>query len=225
MRWVWSILSTLVLATLIVAVLFFINPAFFVSHILSSKVGMPVRIEKAYIGTQEITMDGLTISNPRGFSEQPALGIQSIDIVAPLSNYFDAIVKIQKVDIDEVVLRLEFPGASNAKSNWNQLMAESKKSSPPPSDKDNYAIIGTLTIRHITVEIYHGGRKTSTQTLKDLSFTNLKTTKEDISRQITQLVLRQLFNNLKGLIDFPLNAGQNAAKDLLQPLEKLNPFK
>lgn len=224
MRWLWSILSSLVLVGLIVVAFFFINPAFFVSHILSSKLGMKVTIEKASIGMQKISMDGFGISNPPGFPDNPALMIQDIDITAPLGNYFNDIVRIEQVDLDTIVLRLYFPGTSNNNSNWNQLMSSNGNSSSS-SETESYAIIELLNIRNITVEIYHGGKLSSSQKINNLSFKNLKTTKEGISKQITQLILQQIFNNIKNLIDFPLKGAQSGSEDLLKPLNNLNPFK
>jgi len=145
-----------------------------------------------------------------------AFEVDSIDIQAPLFNYFKKIVEIQLLELDTIVVSIEFFNGKKTASNWNLIMKSvNKKGSAEPGKTDkSYANIDLLSLKNITVIVFQNGKEINRKVIPQLTFKNIKTKKGELTRRVTQAVLFHLLFDFKNLLDFSLDFIPDASEPL-----------
>ena len=216
MKWLTLVGSTLVLVVLIFFGIIYFGFTSILEWNLSSKVSTKISIESSSLSLNSIQLDHLRIHNPKNMITPYAFEVDSIDIQAPLFNYFKKIVEIQLLELDTIVVSIEFFNGKKTASNWNLIMKSvNKKGSAEPGKTDkSYANIDLLSLKNITVIVFQNGKEINRKVIPQLTFKNIKTKKGELTRRVTQAVLFHLLFDFKNLLDFSLDFIPDASEPL-----------
>lgn len=147
----WKRFSTLIfiiLAALVVlAVVVWMRLPSFAATLLSSKMKVPVHIEDLSISKELIDLKKLEIGNPHGFSLPRAFSTDQIQVAAPIGNYLDTDVVIDKLTMDQIYVGLEFASEGSSEGNWTTIMRNMKGKEPAEKKKGGK----TVLIKHIVL--------------------------------------------------------------------------
>ncbi len=176
---------------------------------LSARFGALVNIEKVAFGRQEINIEKFVLHNPPDFSTPHALDIDVIDIDAPYINYIKKEIKIKEIEVHTAELNIVFKTKKGLDSNWSSLLGTlstdkySKKKREQEEKSGQYAVIEVLKINKLTVHIITPGLKTETKVFNDMVFYNVVTTRGDITRHITQVVVYYMISQFANILNIP----------------------
>jgi hypothetical protein len=217
MKWLTIIASTLIAIVIITFCFIYFGFASILEWNLSTKISTKISIAKSSFSLSSIQLENFRIHNPKNINKPYALEIDSINIQAPLFNYFKKITEIQSIKLDNIVLSIEFLEIGKGEgSNWNLIMrsANKKGSSKPGENDPSYANINLLSLKNITVIVYQGGREKNRKVIPLLTFKNIKTKKDELTRRITQAILFNLLFDFKNILDFPIELIPEASEPL-----------
>lgn len=222
MKYFYRLLTTVVLTLIILAIALYLNRAWFLSKIFSSKLKTKVSIEKIYITSNSIRLHGIKIYNKFGDKKKMpyALTIQTIHIDAPLKNYVQRHVEINSILVYDVNLYIQFLTKDHSKTNWSELMHSFNPETETLAEKksETYSTIKHLEIKKIKAHI--GNIFNVDVMLKGVSnihFHNINTQKGRIFQKIAQTIVSNLVFHIQDIIALPLKIPFEIIKSLLRP--------
>ena len=217
---------------------------------LSKKLGVRVEIEDIDISPSTLTIDNFEIGNvPRGVLAK-ALAIESTRFDASLTKYLGNPIVIEKIQMDNVYLGLEFDSATSTKGNWTRIFGNLQQNTttaptkdkkkgktqqtpqPKNSDGGKTVIIKEVVINNISVDLVYlqgGGKIKKLPMIKQIVLKNINTQEgfpvDQLMNSVLGQMLTQVFiqQNLKNMIQslIPDNSQLN---ELIQPFKGfLNP--
>ena len=222
-------------------------PDMLASH-LSKELGVPVEIEDIEIGFSYFAIDNFEIGNvPNGILAK-AFSVETLDIDAPLSRYFNPQVMIESVQLDNVYLGLEFDSATSTQGNWTRIMSnlektasegaspsrrknKPEKSSPqsPSGARGRSVFIKELIINNISVDLVYvqgGGRVKKLPMIKQIVLKNINSEEgfpiDQLMNSVLGQMLKEVFiqQNLQNMLEGLLNQ-PSQLNDLIQPFRGL----
>ena len=223
MRRILGLLIFLLLILLLIGVIAYAKIELVFSYILTNKFKTSVKIEDATFSPMSaIHIENITIANPNDYPSAYALQIGLITILAPYENYLDKVVYINKIELTNITLTVDYLGNV---TNWEALMdnldSDGEKS-------NSYAIIKKLTFNNLKILIEGKDGTFKTQTIAKLTLHDIKTKEGELTRRLTQAILKEVIFNIKNLINIPLKMTQDAINNpvdsTLDGLKALNPF-
>ncbi len=118
-------------------------------------LGVPVRLKDATVSvkTGTVSLDGLTIGNPKGFSAPDMFSLDHASATVEIGSLRSDVIVVKDVTIDGPRITLEFSGAT---TNWGTVMAKLRR---PPTPEEQAKTgkkkmrIGHLQITGATVAI------------------------------------------------------------------------
>ena len=193
------------------------------SHILTTKFKTSVRIEDIELSPmKDILLENLTLANPIDYPTAYALRIGSIAIEAPYKNYLEKVVSIDRIELTNITLTVDYlDNVTNWETLMNNIETDDDKS-------DSYAVIKKLTFNNLIVRIEGKDGKLKTLKIPKLTLLNVQTKGGELTRRLTQAILKEVIFNIKNLINIPLKMTQDAISNpvdtTLDGLKALNPF-
>jgi len=190
---------------LLLAILQLININF--SHILgsviSSKLGVPVQIEKLHWNLEKITLHNLKVKNPKKSHLPYALMVEEVTLHTPLHNYFDDPIYLDTLLLDHIHVSIEFFNQDRSEGNWHTIFANLQNGNDDHKKNGKSWVIKNLNLYDIHVELLNVGGKVQTLSpIAQLEFHNLNTEKGIPTEEITQIVVNHMMNSIflvKGL--------------------------
>lgn len=201
----------------------------FISQKCTELLGTPVKIEDIHFSISAIELTHLEIENPKSYTLSHAFKAEKIELEAPLVTYVKNHIEIEKVEIKNIYLGLEFDTPTGAEGNWSTILSQDKKSSSQkttPSSKT--VLIKKIILRNIKTDLLYqngNGKVKHLPTIKYLELTNVGSEGTDVLEQITDSalgsLLKQVFikENLKNMLNDFLDSNGNLNKTL-KPLQK-----
>lgn len=182
---------------------------------LSRKLGVPVSIGTISIFPSETTIRFFRINNPIGFKSRTAFSAKKIEIDYQWHELTGSPSTIDRIEMDGVVIGIEFANPLGTKNNWTKIGARMPKGEARAGPE---TFVRELVLKHITVEIRGLGLmgKVKKKEVDEISLTNINS-KEGFP---TQEILKQVFGGA-GISDFLQDAFE--PQNLLQRV--LNPFR
>jgi hypothetical protein len=225
MKWLTITASSILALILISLAVIYFGFTFILEKNLSEKVATKLTIEDSGLSLNSIELDNLRIHNPKNMIEPYALEIETINIQAPILNYFKKIVEIELIELNNIVLSIEFLTDRKTSSNWSYIMksVNKKGSSAPPENDTSYTNIDLLSLKNITVIVIVAGKEQTRKVIPSLTFRNIKTKKGELTRRVTQAILYNLLFDFKNLLDFSLDFIPEGAEEPLNLFDKLLP--
>ncbi len=228
-------LLMLIIAIIVIgAIVIFVGWARFpdmVAGNISKKMKLNVDIGAIDLSTKGIDVERLEIENLRGSRIPKAFSAETIEIRAPLENYFHDYVEIETITIDGIYLGIEFNSISGTDGNWTTIMKNYKKSTE--GQKTNKKVlIKKLILTNISADLVYDSESNSgvrrLPAIPRMEFTNVTSEGGIPSDQIMQSVLAQMLvaifkeENLKNMLDNIFEAPFKDSFDIItEPFKKL----
>jgi hypothetical protein len=186
------------------------------AQLLSSQLGVPVKIHTLEIYSQGADLLQIWVGNPSQSRSQTAFSAASIHVQTSVSQIFADPLIIDEIIISDIFIGVEYYNKKKSKSNWATILGE--KSSKKPSR--DY-LIRTLRFNRLTVEVMQANGTKKSYTLPQMEFHNISSEtgfpvgeiekaifQQVLQGLIQQLDLNQIFNGVipmpKGLPPIPL---------------------
>lgn len=226
-KWITGIfgwLFVLVVAGCIAAFIAWTRLPDYLSGKLSKTLGVAVEIEDIELSLSAIKIDNLEIGNIKGGILPRAFSAETISINTALRQYAKNPITIDKIEINNVYLGLEFDSATSTKGNWTRILGNiqspppkegrRKRHKPTPQEKpptDGKAVfIKTVVINNISTDLVYvkgDGRIKKLPPIKQIVLSNINTEEGFPVDQLTSSVLGQMLTqvfiqqNLKNMLD------------------------
>jgi len=230
MKKLLSVLLGIIIVLIIVGFCLYLFRTPLATMILSKKLGTSLTLDQINFRPQHITLDQLKMSNPAGYRYPYALEIQKTDVEAPYTNYLKSIVEVDKIELDDVTIRIEISLELN---NWNVLLGRvgQPETTKAVEAKSNYAVIKLLVINNLKVQVVLPDGSIKERTIKRLEYRDLKTNEGDIGRRIMQTVILQMLLDVRNIMGVPLTLEKDTLQGIFTPqngkepvLDDLNPL-
>lgn len=178
------------------------------SLILSQMLHNRISIHKILFQEKRIEFQNVVLSNPKGFSSEPAMQISSISLTMPYKDPQRQIFCIDSLIVSQSHVLLEFQGVDNNFSTIASKMKGSEDSGRRRGNRgkrDSYVLIKELTLNEMNVKLLNNNGSMRMYAIPRTTFRDLKTTKKDIVRQISRLILHRVMNRVKDFLRVPFN--------------------
>lgn len=200
-----------------------------ISAHLSNKMKVPVLIDDMHMNWNSIDIQKVEVSNLPNSMLSKAFSAEQILIEAPITAYLSRDIVLERVELDDVYVGLEFESKSSSRGNWTSIlgnMQTSSESSKKTSRKT--VLIKKLILTNIDVSLAYRQNAKSIKRLspiKRLEFTNVSSEQGIPYEKISQIIFEQMLKSI-----FSLEGLQNMLDSILQiptaPIDKiLQPFK
>lgn len=215
MKTLWKILAALIiiaiLATFIGAFLLWSRMPDIASRKISKTLGVAVHIADIGLTLSRITVQNLDIGNPYGSRLSHALSTQEIDIAAPILNYLHDDIIIDRIDMKNVYIGLEFDSPHGTTGNWTTIMANADRAQAASSttSADKTVLIRRLILTNIQPDLLYRseGKVRHLPTIPRIELVNISSKGGDLSDQLMNSALGQMIKeifikeNLKDALD------------------------
>lgn len=199
----------------------------FISSTLSKKAKVAVSIQKIVFDTKNIQVSDLNVSNPEGSTLPTALTVDTINVDAPITNYFHDNIVIDQITLDTVYLSLEFYKPKSTTGNWTYIIANLNENTGQKKENSTEILIKKLRLNNVEIDMYTHNSGTGVKRLKPIKkmeFTNITSSGGIPSAQIMNVVMQQALREI-----FSIQNLGNMLKDALTPQNTpgnmLNTFK
>ncbi len=118
------------------------------SSYLSGKLGVPVSIGSISMWPSQTNMKNFRIKNPRGFKAHHAFQADQTLVQYRFHNLFGNPSEIDRIDMNNLYLSVEFSNPLGTKNNWTAIAAKM-----PKTERKQDVVIHKLVLTNITVEI------------------------------------------------------------------------
>lgn len=211
LKTIGALLIICILGAFIFAFLMWSRMPDMVAQRLSKTLGVPVEIGDIRFSPQQITIQSLDVSNPRGFRLDCALGVQEIDIQAPVLRYLHDDITIEEIDMKNVYIGLEFDSPHGTQGNWTVLIKNSENAQQQgnAATSEKTLLIRRLILTNIQPDLLYRseGKVRHLPLIPRLEFTNISSKGGDLSDQLMNSALGQMIKeifikeNLKDALD------------------------
>lgn len=202
-----------------------------IAQSLAKKLKVPVEIKSLGISWRGISFYELSIGNPKGYTLPYAFKAKKIELKAPLYEYFQSVININEVRIDDVYLGFEFLSIQGPQGNWSIIMSnlEASQQSPLPKQFQREAAVSIahITLSNIHSEVYYRDQEGQVIVLDEIPmmhFTDVNSKKGIPSQQLMDSVLvgmlTEVFTrqNLRNMMQGVINIPARGFKMLFAPL-------
>ena len=208
-----------ILIIIIAVVVVWVLKAPIMSSYLSKKLGVPVSMLGIKMRPSYTRISRFHIANPRGSKTKTAFSTKTINIDYDLKELFGDRTTIDRIDLNDVFLGIEFYNPLGTKNNWTAIGGNlsKKKSNGHPY------LIRKLVISDMDVEIYGMGLSgllggVEKKHIDRLEFTNINSKDGFPTEQLIEAIFGRA-----GLQDYIKNlfSPQGVIKDAVKPLFRL----
>ncbi|MEM7175060.1 MAG: hypothetical protein AAF443_03920 [Chlamydiota bacterium] len=217
-----TLLIALLVMTPLIALgsyLVFKNPEVIVSHVISCATKTPVTVDNIDFHRESFTIQNLIVRNPKEAYVPAAFRAEVIEIAAPYKHYLQRSIVIDKIEMDNIYLDIEFYNEDKTEGNWQSLVANMHNDEKSENSKRK-TLIKKLILRHIQVSvILADGKIHRLSPIDRLEFNDI-TSEEGIPvKEISEIIVRKMIYSV--LKDEGLNL---IIKVPLKVIKKIFPF-
>lgn len=192
-----KILLTLVLAICVLTILGLLawaNRTRIAAHYLSKGLnGAPVSIGKMEYKKDTLYVDNFLIGNLRPARTKTAFSAKELDVEATLKDIRGEVMTIEDIEINNILLNIEYLNESKSRTNWDLIMQNDKRGKV----SDRKYLIKNLTLKNLTIVVIEkNGKVTRYPTLSRMQFSNISDETgfpiEDIEKAIFDIMLKRV---------------------------------
>ena len=200
-RIVFSILGIIVFAIIAAAVAIAITWSRIpdiISSKLSEKMRVNVVIGDMRLGWNDIDIHNVEVGNPRGCILTKAFAAKIISIFAPLPNYIDNPIVIDRLEINNVYVGIELDSKNSKKGNWTTILGNLQASQEKNKKNGKSVLIKKLILTNIDIDLAFTKEHqvNHLDRIKKLEFDNV-TSEEGIPyEQISSIILNQMLKKI-----------------------------
>lgn len=167
-------------------------------NVASKILGAPIKLDDISVSllTGEITLRGVTVGNPEGYSDQSAMSYDRAVIEVDTFSLFSDVVKVNRVTVTNPAIHLEI--AENGTTNFNVLQQRAAQvASLAGSTSDKRIRINEIAIADpaLTVSSKRLGKQGSDTALMTINISNLGNesgaTPSEIVNNVLKVVMQQ----------------------------------
>ena len=125
-------------------------PDMIASH-LSKTLGVHVSIHEIDILPTTIDIENFSIDNIPSGVLPTAFSVEQIFFSAPLKNYLGNPIQIERIELNNVYLGLEFDSATSTKGNWTRILSNAQSHSAPTKQKEKTGSGKVVTIKEVVI--------------------------------------------------------------------------
>ena len=168
------------------------------AHFMSRQLHVPVSVQSLDIRKTSTEISRMWVGNFPRSQTSTSFTAETLTIDANLEQIFGNPVTIEKIDINDIFVGIEFYDASGNDSNWSRMLNEKEPKKKKPKDY----LIRTLTLRNLTVEVTQAdGKVKRYPTIKEMEFHNISSETgfpvEEIEKAIFNMMMKDLFKKLQ----------------------------
>lgn len=200
---------------------------------LEEKLQVHVSIDDLHVTWDSIDIQKLEIGNPNKYKLPKAFSVEQILIEAPIPNYLHEQIVIDRMELDNIFVGLEFDNQKNKNGNWTVLMKNLHDSIRSHRTDGKTVLIRKLILNNLQITLaYRDGSKSpqKIKTIKHLEFDNVTSEKGLPTEQITAIIMRHMLRsiftleNLGNMLEGILESPQKAPQMILKPFKGLFGF-
>lgn len=230
-------LSFIVLASALIILTFItylveMRASYFLSDMLSKKMGTEVKIGSVSISFGSVTVKEIEVSNPKDAILPTAFKADSITISASLFSLLSDQIRIKEIAIDKILLGLEFNSPSSTDGNWTQLMHGFQSGKKETSASKKSLFIETLQLNHISTRLVYKTDPSNIRSLPEISHITLKNISseggvplEQLANSILGEMLARVFaeENLKNMLKDIIKEPSDVMNGFMSPFKSIIP--
>lgn len=192
MKKLFAIIGVLLSLVIIAVVVIWMSKTRIAQRTLQKQLGVPVRIEKLSIDTEETEIKKIHIGNPKGSKTKTAFASDKILIEYSLRQLFSDPLTIDTIELDNAFVGIEFYGSGEADTNWTRILNHQPKRK---KQKQSDYMIRNVYINNLTVSVTSPNGKTKVYpTISQLEFHDISNESglpiDEIEKAIFKLVLK-----------------------------------
>lgn len=187
-----------IIAAVVIVTLYWSRLPEFISSKLSEKMRVQVSIEEINVGWDAIGVNNVSVGNPEGYRLAKAFQTESIDVQAPLPNYLDNPIVIDKVQLDHVYVGIELDSKKSKTGNWTVILGNLEGGEKKPSKGGKKVLIKKLILTDIKIDLAYNkeNQVTHLDTIKRLEFNNVSSEEGIPLEQISSIILNQMLKKI-----------------------------
>lgn len=190
-------LALIILAILSVTFLAWANKENILAHFLSRELHVPTSLRLLEIDKQGATLDHFWVGNPPHSQTSTSFAAETTRIDTSLDALFGNPLVIEKIEIDNIFVGIEFYDKQGTKTNWNVILPDEKEETKSSRDY----LIKTLILHNLTVEVTKvDGTVKRYPTISEMEFHNITSETgfpiDEIEKAIFNLMMKNLFQSL-----------------------------
>ncbi len=203
----------------LIAYLVYLNSSLILSKTLSNTTQTPVTVGAIGFLRDAFTIQRLVISNPKDAYLPTAFKAETIKVSSAYTSYFRQTVVIEKIEVDDVFLNIEFYTEDKLTGNWQALFDNMGKSDQLMKN-NRQTLIKQLVLRNVQVNlILAGGKIHRLSPIDQLEFEGLSSDEGFPVQQISEIIAKKMIYSV--LKEEGLNL---IIKIPLKVIKKLCPF-
>lgn len=185
-----------------------------VAHKIQKLALVDTSIRSIGLSFNEIDVKKFQMDNLPNSILPVALKIDDILLKNPLSNYLDDQIIIERVNCENFTIGLEFDSKSSSTGNWTKIISNFDSASELSSKSSKSITINKLVVKNVIILLVYRDNPNQIKTLNidQIELTNLSSSGEFPTAQITKIILRETLKQI-----FSLKNLGNMMKDLLTP--------
>lgn len=207
---IFSICACVVLLPIASCVIYS-NSDLILAKIISNKTLTPVTITHIDFHRNSFTIRDLAISNPKDAYIPTAFKAETVVVDASYNQYFKSAIVIDKIEINDIYLNIEFYTEDKMKGNWQGLIENMKASHQDSKKGKRQAIIKKLILNNVQVNlILSDGKMHRLSPIDRIEFQDV-TSEEGIQiEEISEMIARKMVysilkeERLNLIIEIPL---------------------
>ena len=167
------------------------------SHMISKKTKVPVKIEAVHFKSQEILIDNFVMANPPKATLPNALQVSTIRIAAPYKNYFQNPIIIDEIHLQNIYVNIQIFDQKHTKINWNTIIDNMQNDEKSFFSAKRSALIKKLILTNIMIDLITAdGKRQNLPPIKSLEFDNINTEKGFPIQEITEIIIKHMMHTI-----------------------------
>ena len=207
-----KILIALLITLFIALVIIWTMLPVLVSKELSKQAKVPISMDALQLSLSNIHIEKLKVGNPPFYTLPKALTVDTIEITAPLSRYFDPQITLDRLTLDNIYVGLEFDSKNSKQGNWSTIMGHLNGSDPQNTSKN--VLIKKLILTNLSIELAYKDASSPPKKLQKITRIELDHVSSEggiPSSVIMKIVMREALHNI-----FSKEGLQNMIQDAIQ---------
>ncbi|MBS0625922.1 MAG: hypothetical protein JSS32_07725 [Verrucomicrobia bacterium] len=198
MKNTFTFLGVIVLGLLLSALVAWGNRTHIVSNFLAKQLHIPVKIRSLKLGMDQSQFIRLWAGNPTQSKTQTSFSADQVEIDLSLKKILTDPLIIDLIEMDNIVVGIEFYNLDGSNNNWSHILTKSKKKQ---SQKARNFLIKSLVLKNITVQITQAdGSVKRFEPIERIEFANISNQEglplSDIEKLLFRLMMQDVFKRV-----------------------------
>ena len=171
----------------------FLNIPHILAKTISHTTQTPVMINNITFHSKAFTIQDLIISNPKEAYIPTAFKAEVVEIDASYKQYLKNLIIIDKIEMNNVYINIEFYTEDKIEGNWQDLIENMEVAHQPPSKGKRQALIKKLVLNNVQVTlILSDGKIRRLSPITQLEFDDITSEQGIPTKEISEIIARKM---------------------------------